>query len=226
MNSDAKLPITVKVIDATEVNSIGLPGGFIYVTTGLIQTADNEAQLAAMMSHAIAHVAARHAAEQLGKATFVNMLALPSTAFPITANPLPNSLTLPSFYAFSRKDEEEADFLGLQYLYKAGYDPNAMTTFFQKIAARGGAPVSKSYVSHPQTEERMAKSAQNIRTYMPARAQNVVTTPEFEAIKNRMSGDSRRAYCIRSSCLPREWVDCRFRQPRTLRRCLMHQESC
>jgi len=189
-NSDSKLPFTIKVIDSAEVNAIGLPGGFLYVTTGLIQTADNEAQLAAMMAHAVAHVAARHAAEQQGKTTFINILSVPSTVFPgrEAASPQRSSPPVPAmFFSFNRAAEEEADWLGLQYAYKAGYDPTAMTAFFQKMATQSrGVPVSTLFATHPQTEDRIAKSIENIRTYLPSRQQNVVTTMEFQEIKSRL----------------------------------------
>jgi predicted Zn-dependent protease len=188
-NSDAKLPFTIKVIDSTEVNVVALPGGFLYVHTGLIQAADNEAQLAAMMSHAVAHVAARHAAEQQGKATFINILSIPSTAFPgrESSTPQKGSALPAMFYSFNRQAEEEADWLGLQYLYKAGYDPTAMVAFFRKMATtNGGQRVSSLFSTHPQTEDRIEKSNENIKTYLPARQQNVVTTAEFQEIKNRL----------------------------------------
>jgi predicted Zn-dependent protease len=190
-NSDSKLSFTVKVIDSAEVNAAALPGGFLYVNTGLIQTADNEAQLAAMISHVVAHVAARHVAEQQGRASSVNILSLPSTVFPSTALAAPQeaSAGVPAaFYQFSRRAEEEADWLGLQYLYKAGYDPEAMVAFFQKMATRngGGSGMSKLFSTHPQIDDRIAKSLGNIKAFLPARPQNVVTTVEFEQIKSRL----------------------------------------
>jgi predicted Zn-dependent protease len=152
-----------------------------------------------MMAHAVAHVAARHAAEQQGRATLLNMAALPltvspsvpSTVFPglETANAQRGSHAVPmTFLKFDRNAVEEADWLGLQYLYKAGYDPTAMVAFFQKMATQsvGGRPVSALFSTHPQTEDRIAKSIKNIRTFLPARQQNIVTTVEFQEIKNRL----------------------------------------
>jgi predicted Zn-dependent protease len=150
-----------------------------------------------MISHAVAHVAARHAAEQQGRATLINMAALPltvsllapSTVFPgrERANPQQGSPASPlSFLEFSRADVEEADWLGLQYLYKAGYDPTAMVVFFQKVATPSVGGVSESFSTHPQIEDRIAQSLKNIRTYLPATQQNVVTTAEFQEIKNRL----------------------------------------
>lgn len=191
-NSDAKLPFTIKVIDSAEVNALGLPGGFLYITTGLIQTADNEAQLAAMMAHAVAHVTARHAAEQQGRATLINMAALPltiSSSVPSTVFPGLGSPTVPlSFLKWSRAAVEEADWLGLQYLYKAGYDPTAMVEFFERVATLSVVrrPVSESFSTHPRIEDRIAQSLKNIRTYLPARQRNLVTTSEFQEIKNRL----------------------------------------
>jgi predicted Zn-dependent protease len=154
----------------------------------MIQAADNEAQLAAMMGHAVAHVAARHAAKQAGKAAFINILSVPSTTLPNAAFQQSQAPAVPSmFYAFSRQAETEADSAGLQYLYKAGYDPTAMAAFFQKLAGQttGDRKVSSLFATHPPTADRATKSEESVKT-LPARQQNVIDTAEFQVIKGRL----------------------------------------
>ena len=169
-NSDANIPFTIKVVDSPEINVFGLPGGFLYVNTGMIQAADNEAQLAAMISHAVAHVTARHAAKQTGKAAFTNFLSLPSTTFPDAAfQQQPPSPAVPAmFFAFSRGAETEADLLGLQFLYRAGYSPDAMGAFFRKLAGQSERKVSSLFGTHPPTSDRATKSEESVKT-LPAR---------------------------------------------------------
>jgi predicted Zn-dependent protease len=140
-NSDSKIPFTIKVIDSDEINAMSLPGGFFYVNTGLILAADEEAELAAVMAHEIAHVTARHAAEQQGRASFINILSLPASIFTggIVGMAINQAaaIAIPTmFFKFDRGAEEEADWLGLQYMYKAGYDPGASVSFFEKLRPR------------------------------------------------------------------------------------------
>ena len=139
-NSDSKIPFTIKVIDSDEINAMSLPGGFFYVNTGLIRAADEEAELAAVMAHEIAHVTARHSAEQQGRASFINILSLPASIFTggIVGMAINRAtIAIPTmFFKFNRQSEEEADWLGLQYMYTAGYNPGASVSFFEKLQAR------------------------------------------------------------------------------------------
>jgi predicted Zn-dependent protease len=192
-NSDSKIPFTIKVIDSDEINAMSLPGGYFYVNTGLIMAADEEAELAAVMGHEIAHVTARHAAEQMGSANLVNILSVPAAIFGtgITGALIQQgaSVLVPTvFYKFGRNAEEEADFLGLQYMYKAGYDPGASVTFFEKLQARESAKkkVSSLFSSHPPTESRVIKTKANIETILPPREQYLVSTSEFDRVKARL----------------------------------------
>ena len=162
LHSDAKVPFTIKVIDSDEVNAFALPGGFFFVHKGLILAADNEAELAGVMAHEIAHVAARHAMENQGKGTLINYGALAGIIFggPIVSTILQNGGGILAGLAgqkFSRSAEVEADNLGVQYLYASGYDPTAMSTMFEKLASRNkkkpGA-LSKLFSSHPQSTDR------------------------------------------------------------------------
>jgi predicted Zn-dependent protease len=193
-NSDSKIPFTIKVIDSDEINAMSLPGGFFYVNTGLILAADEEAELAAVMAHEVAHVTARHAAEQQGRANALNLASLPLSIFTggILGAAIQQgaSILIPmTFLKFDRKAEEEADWLGLQYMYKAGYDPGASVSFFEKLQARESAKkkMSSLFSTHPPTEARVTKTKENIENFLPAREQYLVTTSEFDAIKSRLA---------------------------------------
>jgi predicted Zn-dependent protease len=193
-NSDAKVALTIKVIDSAQINAMALPGGFLYVNTGLIRTTENEAELAAMMAQLVAHVAARHAVEQQGRTSFLNVLSLPGSTF--DGGIVPHLLTSvfaasqppATFFRFDRGVHEEADWLGLQYVYKAGYDPNAMVTFFHRMTALGQAkqPTSSLFVTHPTNEQRAVATAENIRKFLPSREQNLLTTKEFQDVRERL----------------------------------------
>jgi beta-barrel assembly-enhancing protease len=192
-NSDSKIPFTIKVIDSDEINAVSLPGGYFYVNSGLILAADDESELAAVMGHEIAHVTARHAAEQQGKASLVNILSLPASILTggIVGAVVQNAgaLLIPlTFLKFSRGAEEEADWLGLQYMYAAGYDPGAAVSFFEKLEARENAKkkVSSLFASHPPTESRVEKTKINIENFLPPREQYLVTTSEFNDVKAQL----------------------------------------
>jgi len=195
-NSDAKVPFTIKVIDSDEINAFALPGGFFYVNSGLILAADEEAELAGVMAHEIAHVCARHATREMTRANYAQIATTP-LMFVITswgmyeATNLALSLALPiTFMKFSRSFESEADYLGLQYMYKAGYDPQAFVSFFEKIQAREKqkpGTLSKAFSSHPPTPDRIAKSESEIKDLLPARSQYVVDTSEFDSVKARLA---------------------------------------
>src|SRR6266403_2197115 len=195
-NSDAKVPFTIKVIDSDEINAFALPGGFFYVNSGLILHADEEAELAGVMAHEIAHVAARHGTKNATKGEIMQWASIPlillgpggwagyglyeglNFAIPI------------SYLKFSRDAEREADFLGLQYMYKAGYDPNAFVSFFEKIEAeerRHPGSIPKLFSTHPPTPERVQKAQEEIATILPARDEYIVTTSEFDLVKTRLA---------------------------------------
>jgi Peptidase family M48 len=198
-NSDAQVPFTIKVIDSDEVNAFALPGGFFYVNTGLILAADEESELAGVMAHEIAHVAARHATRQMTRAQWANIGTIPlifvggGIGYAVrTAAGLGLPLT---FLSFSRNFESEADYLGLQYMYKAGYDPNAFVQFFEKLQAREKkkpGTLAKAFSTHPQTPDRISKSQDEISRILPAKAQYVVTTSEFADVKTRLASLENR----------------------------------
>lgn len=193
LHSDAKVPFTIKVIDSDEVNAFALPGGFFYVNKGLVLAADNEAELAGVMAHEIGHVAARHASEMQTKATIAQYAIL------IPAIVLGGGIgqaiyqggnfgALLGFMKFSRGAEEEADRLGVQYMWAAGYDPNAMATMFEKLEAKNKKKpgfVSKLFASHPAPPERRAAAIQ-LAARFPEREEYVISTSEFQRVKGRL----------------------------------------
>jgi predicted Zn-dependent protease len=193
LHSDAKIPFTIKVIDSDEVNAFALPGGFFYVNKGLILAADNEAELAGVMAHEIAHVCARHAMENERKMQVLDygLLAGMILGGGIIGNVLYNGGGLiegMAFLKFSRGAEEEADKLGVQYMWAAGYDPNAMATMFEKLEAKNKkkpGTISKLFASHPAPPERRA-AAIALAARFPEREEYVISSSEFQRVKNRM----------------------------------------
>jgi predicted Zn-dependent protease len=198
-HSDAQVPFTIKVIDSDEVNAFALPGGFFFVNTGLILAAENECELAGVMAHEIAHVAARHGTRQATRAEVANWATLPLIFLGGWAGygiRQAAGLALPlGFLKFSRGFEEEADYLGVQYMYAAGYDPNGMVTFFERIQAKekhkSGA-VGKAFSTHPQTPDRIERAQKEIAQLLPSKEAYVVTTSDFDSIKGRLQGIENR----------------------------------
>jgi predicted Zn-dependent protease len=193
LHSDAKVPFTIKVIDSDEVNAFALPGGFFYVNKGLILAADNEAELAGVMAHEIAHVAARHAVENQAKATLMDYGLLAGSIFlggipGLIVNNAGPLAALLGFMKFSRGAESEADKLGVQYLYASGYDPNALATMFEKLASKNKKKpgfLSKAFSTHPQPPERRAASISLVARF-PEREEYTISTSEFQRVKGRL----------------------------------------
>jgi beta-barrel assembly-enhancing protease len=193
-NSDARVPFTIKVVDSDEINAFALPGGFFYVNSGLILAADDEAELAGVMAHEIAHVAARHATRQMTRAQFANIASIPlifvggGLGYAIRSAA---GIGLPlTFLTFSRGFEAEADYLGLEYMYKSGYDPQAFISFFEKIQAKEKkkpGTLAKAFATHPQTPDRITKSQEEIAKVLPARDQYIINTSEFDDVKGRLA---------------------------------------
>ena len=193
-NSDARVPFTIKVIDSDEVNAFALPGGFFYVNSGLLLVADEEAELAGVMAHEVAHVAARHAMRQMTRGNLANFASIPlifvGGGIGYAARSAAGIGVPMSFMKFSRGFEEEADYLGVQYMYQSGYDPQSFLTFFEKIQAKEKkkpGTLSKVFASHPPLESRVSKIQRQTDTKLPSRLHYVVTTSEFDDVRTRLA---------------------------------------
>jgi hypothetical protein len=195
-NSDAKVPFTIKVLDTDEINAMALPGGYFYVNSGLILACDSEDELAGVMAHEIAHVAAHHAAREMTRLNYMQIGSIPLMIF--TQGTWvgygiyeASQLAIPlSFLQFSRTFEGEADYLGVQYAYRAGYDPQGMVSIFEKLDAlekhKPGA-LSRAFSDHPATPDRIANVETEIATILPAQPDYLVTTSEFDQVKARLA---------------------------------------
>jgi predicted Zn-dependent protease len=193
-NSDAKVPFTIKVIDSEEINAFAFPGGFLFVNYGVILAADNEAELAGVMAHEIAHVAARHATRQMTRAQMFNLASIPLifvgggvglAVREVVGLAIPLSAT-----KFARGFEAEADYLGVEYMYKAGYDPQALISFFERVQAEERQKpgfVAKAFSTHPQTSDRIRKSQREIDGILPPRETYVLSTSEFADVKSLLA---------------------------------------
>ncbi|MGA3009097.1 MAG: M48 family metalloprotease [Terracidiphilus sp.] len=210
-NSDCKVPFTIKVIDSDEINAFALPGGFFFVNSGLIVNADEEAELAAVMAHETAHVCAHHAVRQMTRMSYAQFGAVPLiliggwTGYGVYEAA---ALSVPvAFMKFSREFEAQADYLGVQYMYRAGYDPQAFITFFEKIQAlekRKPGAVSKAFSDHPQTPDRILRTQEEIAHILPPRDEYTVNTSEFDDVKARLERieSKRRLFDARNSNKP------------------------
>jgi beta-barrel assembly-enhancing protease len=193
-NSDARVPFIIKVIDNEEVNAFALPGGFFYVNTGLILAADNEAELAGVMAHEIAHVAARHATKNATRQQIFNLASIPLIFVGGPAGYAVRQfmgLAVPlSFLKFSRNSEREADLLGLEYQYASGYDPEEFVRFFEKLHQKEKQEkhgfLAKAFATHPMTGDRIKRAQEEIAKYLPEKEQYIVDTSEFDAVKARL----------------------------------------
>ena len=198
-NSDAKVPFTIKLIDSQQVNAFALPGGFFFVNSGLMLRAESESELAGVMAHEIAHVAARHGTRQATRGQVINLATIPLifmggwTGYGIRQAA---GFAIPiGFLRFSRKFESEADFLGLQYLYKSGYDPTSFIDFFEKMRSdekRKPGTMAKLFSSHPLHGDRIVKTQKRIDELLPDKREYVVSTSEFLDVKDRLTALTRR----------------------------------
>jgi beta-barrel assembly-enhancing protease len=191
-HSDAKVPFVIKVVDDEQVNAFALPGGFFYVNSGVLLAADNEAELAGVMAHEIAHVAARHATRNATKQEIWNLASLPLVfiAGPVAAaiRQISSIMVPMSFLKFSRDAEREADFLGIEYEYAAGYDPTAFVDFFEKLDSlekRKSGFIARAFSTHPMNDDRMRRAEDELDA-LPARDDYIVSTSSFDEVKARL----------------------------------------
>jgi len=181
-NSDAKVPFTIKVIESDEVNAFSLPGGYLYIDTGMILAVDNEAELAGVIAHEVAHVAARHVTRAETREAIMRYVSIP-LGFGGLAVPM-------LFMKFGRDAEREADLLGLEYEYAAGYDPQAFVQFFEMLHAEEKQKrnlVEKVFSTHPLTEDRIRRAQKEISSLLPGKVEYVVDTSEFQEVKARVN---------------------------------------
>ncbi|HEV2498840.1 MAG TPA: M48 family metallopeptidase [Terriglobia bacterium] len=194
-NSDVKVPISVKIIDDPTINAFALPGGFLYVNSGTILAATEESQLAGVIAHEIAHVACRHWASSMTKQTLLQYAMLPLMFTPMSLgtyyilNAAMGTGIPMAFLKFSRDDEAEADFYGLQYMYKSGYDPNSYVAFFGKVLneeRESPGSVASVFADHPPTPDRIIKCEEEIKGVLPKKQEYLVNTSEFDDVKTRL----------------------------------------
>ena len=200
-NSDAKTPFTFRVIDGDEMNAFALPGGYVFVYTGLIKLASDEDELAGALAHEIAHVAARHMTCRASKAQVASVASIIPGIFlggwgGLAAREAASAAIPMTFLSFSRHDESEADFLGVQYMYAAGYDPTGAVSILEKLEAMQKTKpgvVAKVFATHPMSSDRIAKTEAEIQRILPPREEYVVTTSEYQAVRERLiDQESRR----------------------------------
>ncbi len=194
-NSDLTIPLTIKIIDDPAINAFTLPGAFMYINTGTLMAADEEDQVAGVIAHEIGHAAARHWASTMTKATLLQFAMIPMMFIPMSAavymgvmEAYMNGVPM-MFLKFSRAEEKQADFLGLQYMYKAGYDPNAFVGFFGKVMdeeRRSPGSMAKVFADHPPTGDRILASEEEIQRILPKRPEYLVSTSEFDDVKARL----------------------------------------
>jgi predicted Zn-dependent protease len=198
-NSDAKFPITVRVIDRPAINAFTLPGGYIYLDSGTILAASNEAQLAGVLAHEIGHVAERSWASETTKRELLSYAMLPLMFTPMSigtyylVNGVMSSGIPIAFLKFSRNQEEGADFLAIQYLWKTGYDPNAIVAMFGKVLneeRQSPGSVAQIFMDHPPTPDRIIKIEEEIKL-LPKRSQYLLNTSEFINVQQRLRTELR-----------------------------------
>jgi predicted Zn-dependent protease len=195
-NSDIRFPVSFKLIEADEVNAFTLPGGYIFINTALVELSGNEAELASAMAHEIGHAAARHATRQASRDRLMNIGTLPLIVLggPVAHLAVNSAMPMASM-KFSREFESEADLLGVEYLWKSGYDPNASIDLFEALAStekRQPGSVAKLFRAHPLTPERIEKTQKNIDKLLPARAQYVLNTSEYEDVRARLEALTKK----------------------------------
>ena len=192
-SSDVEVPVILRVVSSSQPDSFSLPGGYIYITVGMVRETRSEAELAAILSHEVAHIACRHATRQMTKRQLVSLLAIPlmfvsgpvgfavgeglSLAYPLT------------LLKFSRNAETEADAVGLRYMEASGYDPAAAVSLFERLASADStrhAALRRLFSTHPITSDRLAAATKTIEK-LPPREEYVVDTSRYEEAITRLN---------------------------------------
>jgi predicted Zn-dependent protease len=205
-NSDVTFSVTCTLLDSAEVNAFTLPGGFVFVNTGMLRLSDNEAELASVLAHELGHAAARHATRQATRNDLLAASTIPLAVFGgwvgLMMRPAAGVLEPMAFFYFSREFESEADLLGIQYLWKSGYDPSASVDMFERVESterqRPGS-VSKLFRTHPLTADRIERTQKNINEILPTRNEYVLNTSEYEEVRARLDTVAKAADKTRST---------------------------
>ncbi|MCU1349276.1 MAG: peptidase [Acidobacteria bacterium] len=183
-------PFHFYIVNDPSVNAFALPGGHVYIHSGLIAQADHANMLAGVMAHEISHVVARHSLKQMQQAQGINVLG----SILLGQNPGALQQILAQVVAggamarFSRADEKQADDLGLGYMAAAGYDPHGMLEMFQKLASlekSSPSAVEKFFLDHPVTTDRIHDIENRINQM--GRTSGTVDDPQYQAIRRRVS---------------------------------------
>jgi len=187
-----RYPYSFDVANKREINAFALPGGPIWVHRGAIDAAQNEAQLAGVLAHEIAHIANRHAASQITKGTFANVglgvlgALLGGGNGAKIAQMGAGIAAQATMMKFSRDAEREADMKGLSYMRRAGYDPRGMVEFLQVLRARQGrdpGSVQTFFASHPAPTERVARLQQEANRLAGGRRDSA----QFQQVQSRLN---------------------------------------
>ena len=208
-NSDCKTSFVIKVLDDDDLNAFALPGGFLYINRGLILAAENEAELAGAMAHEVGHVAARHGTKNATRAQIFDAasmsLVLLGGPIGMAVRGIAGFARPMTYMKFSRDAEREADLLGLEYQYTAGYDPQEFIAFFEMLGAGEGTKrslLSKAFATHPMTADRIKLAQQEITAYLPDRTDYVIDTSEFQEVKARLQKGEGRVPKLRRRLNP------------------------
>ncbi|KAF0247841.1 MAG: peptidase M48 Ste24p [bacterium] len=201
-SSDLKVPVRVFLLDSDEINAFALPGGFLFINRGLIEKASNESELVGVISHELAHVSARHGARLMKKATITGIFyqAAQVAAVVLTGGAAGIGMYYALNYGFfglglvldltllgvCRDYEMEADQLGAQYAWHAGYDPKGFITFFDKMASEKGYVRSASFFrTHPAFFDRIVSTFSEI-SYLPSKDELVMDSRDFHINKEKL----------------------------------------
>ena len=193
-NSDVTFPVSFTLIEADDINAFTLPGGFVFINTGMFRLSDNEAELASVLAHELGHAAARHATRQATRTDLIAAATIPLAVFGgwmgLLVRPAASILEPMALFHFSREFETEADLLGVEYLWKSGYDPDASVDMFERVESterRQPGSVSKLFRTHPLTADRIEKTQNNINQLLPSRDEYVLNTSEYEEVRARLN---------------------------------------